>query len=127
MREAKIFDYIENEDILGFLGSELEERKSLSLPPFSKILKFKIENKDPNLKIGIEKIINKISKEENLLDIKINWWQDKSKKAYIRMMIIGRENWEIKKEGTTLPTEFAKKIHTLLSDFKLEINPVSVY
>lgn len=122
-----VFKYIYKGKILEFLEDELRERKILSLPPFYNILKFKIENKNENLKNNIEKMIKKIWKEENVEEIKINWKQDKSKKTYIGMMIIKRGNWEIKKEGITLPTEFAKKIHTLLVDFRLEVNPGSVY
>lgn len=122
--EQEVFKYIENLDVIGFLKNELETRKMLNLPPFSNILKWRLEKKEIKIKEEIDKILNRIFKEENIKEIIPNYKIDKKSGAYIGTLIIKKEVWD--KNGKLIPSSFAKKITTLLSDFKLEINPVNI-
>lgn len=127
LREQEIWDYVENGDLEKFLTDELVMRQTLSLPPYSNILKFKVEKKNLKIKNNLEKLLAQIFKEEKIEPVSINWRLEKKSEAHIGTIIIDKKYWEIKKEGITLPTEFAKKIHTLLADFRLEINPTNIY
>lgn len=137
LRDQPLWEYIKNNDVLGFLGNEIQTRKMLDLPPYSNILKFKLDKKEIRLKENIERIFENIWKEEvenaaHPLHIPqekslIFWKIDKKTGGYIGTLQIKKEKWEIKNGFTTIPTTLAKKIHTLLTDFRLEVNPQSVY
>ncbi len=132
--DQNVWDYIKKENILEFLEEEIKTRKLLSLPPFSNILKWQINKKDIRMKIEIEKILKKIFKEESLpFEVlaknreNINYKIDKKTGNHIANMIIKKEFWQKEKDGKIIPSSFAKKVTTLLSDFKLEINPPNIY
>lgn len=127
LREQEIWNYIEENNILEFLKDELETRESFNLPPYTNILKFKLEKKDIKFKNNIEKILERIFIEEKLKNEKITWRLDKKSGAHIGTLTIPKILWQIKKEEKILPTHLAKKINTLLSDFKLEINPQNIF
>lgn len=123
--EQDIWKYIKKENKLDFLKSELETREFLNLPPYSNILKWTLLKKEVKIKKDLEKIIQKIFKEENLELPEINFKIEKSTGNCIFTLILKKENWEKKekKEGRNLPTNLTLKLVTLLSDFNLEINP----
>lgn len=137
--DQPIWKYIKEANVLGFLENELKTRKILNLPPYSNILKWTLLKKDIEMKISIEKIIDRIFREENIEKENVIWRIEKKTGNYIGSMIIKKEFWEKeevlqnKKDKNKkviekiIPTTFAKKTITLLSDFKLEINPSSIY
>ncbi len=125
--EQSVWEYIKDGNILGFLEEEIKTRKMLSLPPFSNILKWKLDKKEIKMKGEIEKILDKIFKEEKLEKENITYKIDKKTDNQIATMIIKKEIWQKEKDGKIIPSQFAKKITALLSDFKLEINPPNIY
>lgn len=128
LRDNEIWEYIINADKEKFLKEELELRNQLSLPPYSVILKFNIEKKNLKVKNNLEKILDQIFKEERLKPLNIGWKIEKKTESHIGIIIVDRKYWETKDSKNNLtPTNFAKKIHTLLTDFRLEINPQNVY
>lgn len=128
LRDADIWKYIEENNYLGFLEVEYENRKMLNLPPFSNILKFKLGNKNTKYKDRIENLLLQIQKEENVREEKINWRKENKTGDYIGMLMINKNEWEnLNENKEIIATNFAKKINTLLSDFNLEINPQNVY
>lgn len=62
--EQSVWEYIKENDVIGFLENELETRKMLSLPPYSNILKWTLGKRDIKMKGNIEKILEKIFEEE---------------------------------------------------------------
>lgn len=62
--EQSIWDFVEKKDTLGFLRDELKTRKSFNLPPYSNILKFKLNVKEIKFKNNLEKILERIWGEE---------------------------------------------------------------
>jgi primosomal protein N' len=128
LKDAEIWKYIEENNYLGFLEQELENRKMLNLSPFSNILKFRLINKNVKYKDRIENLLLQIQKEENVREEKINWKKDNKTGDYIGIIIINKKDWEKENsKNEIVATNFTKKIHTLLSDFNLEINPQNVY
>ena len=122
-----IWEYIERNYVIEFLTNELDTREKFNLPPFTNILKWQIDKKNIKIKDNIEKILNQIFKEENIEKVNIIYKIDKKTSNQIATMIIKKEIWQKEKDGKLIPTQFAKKITSLLSDFKLEINPPNVY
>lgn len=128
LAEQNVWEYIKTGNIEGFLKEEIKTRKMLSLPPFSNILKWQLEKKEIKIKGEIEKILEKIFKEEKIEKENIIYRIDKKTGNYIATLIIKKEIWQKKeKDGKIIPSSFAKKVTTLLSDFKLEINPPNIY
>ena len=132
LRDAEIWKYIEENNYLGFLEGELENRKMLNLYPFSNILKFRLQNKNIKYKNKIESLLQEIQKEEEVSEEKINWKKDNKTGDYIGILIVNNKEWQntnLNKNGVQeiTATNFTKKITTLLSDFNLEINPQNVY
>lgn len=127
LKEQDIWNFIKEKDVLGFLKEELETRESFSLPPYSNILKFRLNNKEIKYKNNLENILERIFKEEKIKPKKISWRLEKKTENHIGTLIIPENLWQIKKEGKNLPTSFAKKVVTLFSDFNLEINPPNIY
>lgn len=128
LKDAEIWKYVEENNYLGFLEGEFENRKMLNLPPFSNILKFRLGNKNIKYKDRIENLLLEIQKEEKVREEKINWKKDNKTGDYIGVIMINKKDWEnldINKEAEA--TNFTKKIITLLGDFNLEINPQNVY
>lgn len=128
LRDAEIWKYIEENNYLGFLESEYENRKMLNLPPFSNILKFRLGNKNIKYKDRIENLLLEIQKEEKVREEKINWKKDNKTGDYIGIIMINKKDWESLNENKEIvATNFTKKVITLLRDFNLEINPQNVY
>jgi primosomal protein N' (replication factor Y) len=125
--ENNIWKYIKENDYKKFLEDEIKTREELSLPPFVNIIKFKLSEKELKLKNDIENLLDRIFKEEKVEKNKIVWWKENISKSYVGMFMLKKEYWEFEKENIIYPTNLAKKINTLLSDFRLEINPQSVY
>lgn len=127
LREQNVWEYLEDNNILDFLKDELETRKNFNLPPYINILKFKIEKKNIKIKNDIERILEKIFIEERIENKKVVWAVEKKTGAYVGTLSIPKKLWQTKKEGRDLPSSFAKKIISLLSDFRLEINPQNIF
>lgn len=125
--ENNIWKYIKENDYKNFLEEEITTREELSLPPFVNIIKFKLLEKELKLKNDIENLLDRIFKEEKVEKNKIVWWKENISKSYVGMFMIKKEDFEFEEENIIYPTNLAKKINTLLSDFRLEINPQSVY
>jgi primosomal protein N' len=125
--ENNIWKYIKENDYKKFLEEEIKTREELSLPPFVNIIKFKLSEKELKLKNDIENLLGRIFKEEKVEKNKIVWWKENVSKSYVGMFMIKKEDFEFEEENIIYPTNLAKKINTLLSDFRLEINPQSVY
>jgi len=127
LRDAEIWKYVEDNNYLSFLETELENRKMLNLPPFSNILKFRLTNKNIKYKNKIESLLLEIQKEEKVREEKINWKKDNKTGDYIGIIMINKKDWESGTKEEISATNFTKKIITLLTDFNLEINPQNVY
>ena len=127
LKDAEIWKYVEENNYISFLETELENRKMLNLPPFSNILKFRLSNKNTKYKNRIESLLLEIQKEEKVREEKINWKKDNKTGDYIGVLMINKKDWESNIKEETLATNFTKKIITLLGDFNLEINPQNVY
>ena len=128
LKDAEIWKCIEENNYLGFLETELENRETLNLPPFSNILKFRLGNKNTKYKDRIESLLFEIQKEEKVREEKINWKKDNKTGDYIGIIMINKKDWEsLDQNKETIATNFTKKIITLLGDFNLEINPQNVY
>lgn len=132
LKDAEIWKYIEENNYLGFLEKELENRKILNLPPFSNIFTFRLKTKEVKYKERIENLLNKIQEEENVtFKEKIVWRRDLKKDEYLGMIIINKKYTEGRnkeKNNTEIKsTSFIKKLVSLLSDFDLKINPQNVY
>jgi len=126
--EQSVWEYIKDANTLGFLDEEIKTRKMLSLPPFSNILKWRLDKKEIKMKADIEKILDRIFKEEEIERQNIIYRIDKKTGNQIATLIIKKEAWQKKeKDGKLIPSQFAKKVTALLSDFKLEINPPNIY
>ena len=125
--ENNIWKYIEENDYKKFLEEEIKTREELFLPPFVNIIKFKLSEKELKHKNDIENLLDRIFKEEKVEKNKIVWWKENISKSYVGMFMIKKEDFEFEEENIIYPTNLAKKINTLLSDFRLEINPQSVY
>lgn len=127
LREQNVWEYLEDNNILDFLRDEIETRRNFDLPPYINILKFKIEKKNIKIKDDIERILEKIFIEEEVENKKVAWVVEKKTGAYVGTLSIPKKNWQIKKDGKNLPSSFTKKIVSLLSDFRLEINPQNIF
>ncbi len=131
LRDADIWKYIEEGDYLKFLEQEYEDRKTLNIPPFSNILKFRLNNKNIKYKNRIENLLSEIQKEEKVKEEKVNWKKENKTGDYIGIIMVNKKDWETlnknQKEINIFATNFAKKINILLSDFDLQINPQNVY
>lgn len=124
--EQEIWRYIKENKVKEFLENELEIRKMLSLPPFTKILKFKLNTKNQKNKLAIERVLEQIYQEEKIKDLNLNWKLDKKNNDLLGIISIPYSSWEIINEKNISPTNLAEKITSLLVDFKLEINPPNV-
>ena len=125
--DSNIWQYVKENDKEKFLENELQNRKMFNLPPYSNLIKFKISKKDFKIKDDIERLIEKISKEEKVSISKISFVKESTTYDIVGMFMVRKDFWEIKEKENIFPTNYAKKIHTLLADFKIEINPQNVY
>lgn len=126
LKEQEVWDYLKDNNILGFLKDELEIRESFNLPPYANILKFRLTKKEIRSKENIERILKRIFDEEKIKFEKIIWRIEKKTGNHIGILTLSKDFWQIKKEGKIFPSSFAKKVITLLQDFHLEINPPNV-
>lgn len=124
--EQELWKFILADEREKFLDSELETRQTLNLPPFTKILKWRLEKRELKLKPEIEKILTKIFQEENLEKETTNYKLEKKSGAYLATLVINKEDWQKKeiekKDGKLIPSSLAEKVTSLLTEFKLEIN-----
>ena len=127
LADANVWQYVKENDYKKFLENEMNTRKALDLPPFKKILKFRLLEKELKIKNDIENLIEKIFKEEKLEKENISWWKEKTTKNYVAMIMIKKEFWEYEEDNKIYPTNLAKKMNQLLTSFKLEVDPVSIY
>lgn len=113
-----LWDFIVNDNRLDFLKTELANRKMLNLPPYSKILKFQLNSKTPNIQEKFSEILKKIFQEEKIEQVNLTWSTDLKNKKYTGTLIIPIEFWQKEKDGKIIPSQLTKKVTTLLSNFK---------
>ena len=127
LAENKIFKYLEEENPINFLEEEIKNRLTLSLPPYIKILKFKLERKNTEYKRQIERIFQKIILEENKPDLKIYWMENYTISGWNGIILIPKNLWEIKNQKNILASDLTHKLISLLSPFDLKIDGENLF
>jgi len=123
--ENAVFQKIANRDYEGFFRNEIEERKNIGWPPFGRVIKLIFQNYNrKKVESETEKILALLRKNQNI-PIKIFDAQTPLL-SRIRGRFRGQIIIRIKGKKALLPDNLKKNIHSLASDWLIDIDPVSL-